>query len=103
MPKISVQQFKREIRSCILLRPDIKKFWMEKAETVPYPLLRDMYKTVKAKNRLIKKYIQKALKEDKKNKILKELDSQIAEIKTKAKKLEEVQEQKEAEKLLEEL
>ena len=79
MPSKTENEFRKQIRRCLLLNDAEKKFWLESAETLPPNLLAEMTDFFKSKNRLMESYVSAALKND--PKIIPNLKNRVSELK----------------------
>lgn len=79
MPSKKENEFRKQIRRCLLLDDAEKKFWLESADTLPPNLLAEMTDFFKSKNRLMESYVSSALRAD--PQIIPDLKNKVSELK----------------------
>ncbi len=95
-----ILQLKIELKKCLLLSDEDKKFWLENAEKLPQIVVEGVLKVVKEKNDLMETYLHLALEKDADHTHLAELKEKIKKLKQGAMAIEEKTENPNADALL---
>jgi len=95
--KEKIEIFKKEVKRCLLLDKQDRKYWVDAADTLSEKELDDLIKVVSEKNKKMDHYITLALMNDEDGKILKELKQTIKETKKNIVSSKEEEEKVEAE------
>ena len=74
-------EFKTELKRCLLLSDEDRKYWLDNAETLPTIIIEGVLKVVKEKNGLMDKYMRIALQNDPNQTHLIELKTKIKQLK----------------------
>ncbi len=82
-----IAQFKAEVQRSLLLEDSDKQYWTTNTATLPESLINYFYNLIKAKNKLIDSYIQKAIEQ--KPELVAEFKNKITKLKKDLLKLEE--------------
>ena len=82
-----ISKFIKEIKQSILIDEKEKNTWIEQAQTLPKVFVQNFSKFLKARNTLVKKYLEKAIEAN--PQLITELKNQITKIKINILKLQE--------------